>query len=77
MDTLTLIVVLAVVGVVGRVLFRRPWTVDAIDPAGTRHAWSVVGWRSSRDARRFIADRIAATGAVPTDVEVFAASREL
>ena len=71
---LLFIVVLAVVGVVGRVLFRRPWTVDAIDPAGTRHAWSVVGWRSSRDARRFIADRIAAAGSVPTDDEVSAAA---
>ena len=71
---LLFIVVLAVVGVVGRVLFRRPWTVDAIDPAGARHAWSVVGWRSSRDARRFIADRIAAAGSVPTDDEVSAAA---
>jgi hypothetical protein len=70
---LLLIVVLAVAGVVGRVLFRRPWTVDAIDPAGTRHAWSIVGWRASRDARRFIADRIAATGSVPTPDEVSAA----
>ena len=70
---LLFIVVVAVVGVVGRVLLRRPWTVDAVDPAGTRHAWSIVGWRSSRDARRFIADRIAATGSVPTDAEVSAA----
>ena len=71
---LLFIVVLAVAGIVGRVLFRRPWTVDAIDPAGARHAWSIVGWRSSRDARRFIADRIAATGSVPTDDEVCAAA---
>jgi hypothetical protein len=64
----------AVVGVVGRVLFRRPWTVDAIDPAGTRVAWSIVGWRSSRDTRRFIADRILATGSVPTEAEMSAAA---
>jgi hypothetical protein len=71
---LLFIVVLAVVGVVGRVLFRRPWTVDAIDPGGARRAWSIVGWRPSRDARRLIADRIAATGSVPTDDEVSAAA---
>lgn len=71
---LLFIVVLALIGVVGRVVFRRPWTVDAIDPAGARHAWSIVGWRSSRDARRLIADRIATTGSVPTDGEVSAAA---
>jgi hypothetical protein len=65
--------VLAVAGVVGRVLFRRPWTVDAVDPSGARLAWSVVGWRASGGARRFIAERIAATGAVPTSDELSAA----
>jgi hypothetical protein len=71
---LLLILLLAVAGVVGRVLFRRPWTVDAVDPAGTHHAWSVLGWQASGGARRFIADRIAATGTVPTNDELSAAA---
>jgi hypothetical protein len=59
--------------VVGRVLFRRPWTVDAVDPVGARHTWSVVGWRASGTARQLVADRIAATGTVPTQEEIAAA----
>ena len=69
---LLLIVLLAAGGVVGRVLFRRPWTVDAVDPAGAHHSWSVVGWRASGAARQLIADRIGATGTVPTDEELAA-----
>jgi hypothetical protein len=70
---LILIVLLTLGGVAGRVLFRRPWTVDAVDPAGVHHAWSVVGWRASAAARQLIADRIATTGTVPTQQEVAAA----
>lgn len=70
---LVLIVVLAAGGVVRRVVFRRPWTLDAVDPAETHHSWSVVGWRASGAARHFIADRIAATSAVPTQDELSAA----
>lgn len=70
---LLVVVLFAVVGVVSRVLFRRPWTVDAVDPAGAHHAWSVVGWRSSGAARQFIAERIAATDTVPTEDELSAA----
>jgi hypothetical protein len=73
---LVLIVVLAVAGVVGRVLFRRPWMVDAVDPAGAHHAWSVVGFRASGVARRFIADRVGATGVAPTESDVAAAARK-
>lgn len=70
---LFLIVLLALAGVVGRVLFRRPWTVDAVGPTGEHHAWDVVGWRSSAAARRFVADRLITTGTVPTKPEVAAA----
>jgi hypothetical protein len=70
---LVVILLLAIAGVVGRVLFRRPWIVDAVDPAGAHHQWPVVGWRASAAARRFIAARIAATGSVPTDAELAAA----
>lgn len=40
---LLLIVLLALSGIVGRVLFRRPWTVDAVDPDGGHRDWHVVG----------------------------------
>lgn len=70
---LLLIVLLALSGIVGRVLFRRPWTVDAVDPNGGHRDWHVVGWRSSGAARQFVADRIAATGTTPSDAEVSAA----
>ena len=69
---LVLVLVLAVAGVIGRVLFRRPWTVDAVGPDGEHHAWSVVGWGASGEARHFVADRIVATGTVPTDEELAA-----
>jgi hypothetical protein len=64
------ILLLVVAGVIGRVVFRRPWTVDAVAPSGAHHAWSVVGWRASAAARQFISDRIAKTGTVPTNEEV-------
>jgi hypothetical protein len=70
---LLLIVLLALAGVVGRVLFRRPWTVDAVSPGGAHHVWYVVGWRASGSARQFIADRVLGTGTVPSDEEVSAA----
>ena len=70
---LLLVLVLAVGGAIGRVLFRRPWTVDAVGPDGEHHQWSVVGWRASGAARRFVADRIAATGTAPTSDELAAA----
>jgi hypothetical protein len=70
---LLLVLLLAVAGAIGRLLFRRPWTLDAVDPDGAHHSWSVVGWRRSGEARRFIADRIARTGTVPTTDEVSAA----
>ncbi len=70
---LLIVLVLAVAGLVGRVLFRRPWTVDAVSPNGEHTMWSVVGWGASGSARQFIADRLASTATVPTDSEVDAA----
>ncbi|MCU1496248.1 MAG: hypothetical protein JWM47_201 [Acidimicrobiales bacterium] len=70
---LLFIVVLTLAGIVGRLLFRRPWTIDAVGPNGEHHAWPVVGWRASGVARQFIADRITATRYVPTSGEVAAA----
>ncbi len=70
---LLLIVLLALAGIVGRVLFRRPWIVDAVNANGEHYNWPVVGWRASGAARQFIADRIATTTTAPTDEEVAAA----
>ncbi len=46
---LVIVVVAAVVGVASRVLFRRPWTVEALSADGERHEVRVVGWRSAND----------------------------
>ena len=71
---LLLLLVLVVAGLVGKLVFRRPWTIDAAGPEGAHHEWDVVGWRPSRAARAFVAERLAATGQVPTVLEVAAAA---
>lgn len=70
---LLLVLLLAVGGALARMLFRRPWTVDAVGPSGEHHRWEVVGWRRSGAARRFIAQRLAEASTVPTAQEVDAA----
>lgn len=70
---LLVVLLLAVGGAAGRILFRRPWTVDAVGPDGDHHRWHVVGWRRSGTARRFVAERLATTGTVPASHEVEAA----
>lgn len=70
---LLIIVLFALIGVLGRVFFRRPWTVDAVSPTGEHHAWPVVGWRASGAARQFIAERVVASSSVPTEAELSAA----
>jgi hypothetical protein len=72
---LVLILVLALIGVIGRVLFRRPWTIDAVSPSGVLTQWSVVGWRASAAARRFVAQRIATGTSLPAADEVIGATR--
>ncbi len=42
---LVIVLVVAVIGVVGRLVFRRPWTVEACSATGERHEVRVVGWR--------------------------------
>jgi hypothetical protein len=43
----TIVVVLFVLGVVARVVFRRPWTVEARSSRGDRFTRKVVGWRNA------------------------------
>jgi len=51
-------------GVVGRLLLRRPWTIEAVnlERPGERTAFTVVGWRRSRRAIAALAAAIAANG---------------
>lgn len=70
---LVLVLLLTLGGALARMLFRRPWTVDAVGPTGEHHRWEVVGWRKSGAARRFIAERLTEVGVVPTGGEVEAA----
>ncbi len=44
---LVLVILLSVLGVIGRVVFRRPWLVEAASSDGRAHTWPVVGWRAS------------------------------
>lgn len=60
---LLLIVVLVGSGVAARVLFRRPWTVEA-KARGADHAyeWKVAGWQASGDTIDEVAGLLRATG---------------
>jgi hypothetical protein len=42
---LLIVLVVAAIGVVGRFVFRRPWTVEAHSSTGEQHEVPVVGWR--------------------------------
>jgi hypothetical protein len=63
-----LLVVLAAIalGVLARVLFRRPWTVEArrLDTRTVGRTWQVVGWRASGELVRTVAERVRSTGRV-------------
>ena len=59
-----LLVVLAIVlGAFGRVLFRRPWTVEArVKGTNQGREWKVVGWRASGELVEQVAERVRSTG---------------
>ena len=59
------LVVGAVAGIVGRVLFRRPWVVEAASNDGRHHHWRVVGWRRSGQHRDHVAVLLAAGADLP------------
>jgi hypothetical protein len=63
---LLLIAALVGIGLAGRVLFGRLWTVEA-HQEGDDHAyeWKVAGWRASGELVRSIADQLRGTG-LPT-----------
>lgn len=61
---LALLIGFVMSGLFGRVVLRRPWTIEAVsldDPA-RRHAFAVTGWRRSRRALADLAAAIETTG---------------
>jgi hypothetical protein len=62
---LVIVLLLVGLGVLGRILFRRPWTVEA-RLAGTNEGrqWRVAGWRASGEQVTAVAERLEATGRV-------------
>ena len=64
-----LVLLLTAGSVVGRVVFRRPWTIEARADDDTSHTWKVVGWRAADARREEIALSLAA-GIVPAESPV-------
>jgi hypothetical protein len=54
------ILLLVAAGIAARVLFRRPWEVDAVTPGPPpeTHVWRIVGWRNSNEAIREAAEAL-------------------
>jgi hypothetical protein len=65
-ETLLIIPIAVVAGVLVRMLFRRPWTIEATD-GSRRVEWKVVGWGASSRAAHRMASEIA-TGGSPESV---------
>ncbi len=63
---LALVLVAVGFGVLGRVLFRRPWTVEArVDGTNQGGEWKVTGWLASGDLLNSVVERLRATGQLP------------
>lgn len=67
---LILLLLLTVLGVLGKVVFRRPWTIEASCDNGDRRMWKVVGWRASgahlQDVAQHLEAGIPFPGSEPT-----------
>lgn len=59
---LIVVVVLLVGGVLARVVFRRPWTVEAMSDEGRIECRQAVGWRASGELKRGWAVEISRSG---------------
>lgn len=59
LDLVWLVAAVAI-GIVARVVFRRPWQVEAIDAAGSRSTWEVVGFRAAGRKRDEVVELIEA-----------------
>ncbi|OWY63343.1 hypothetical protein B7486_53630 [cyanobacterium TDX16] len=56
---LVVVLLLGVALVIGRLLFRRPWTIEVVGPDATKE-WKVAGWRASRELKADLRHRIEA-----------------
>jgi hypothetical protein len=65
---LTLVIVLLVAGIVGRVVFRRPWQVVARS-GDASFSWRVVGWLRSRRVIADVGAQLAAGAREPRPAE--------
>jgi hypothetical protein len=52
------VLILLVLSIVGRLLFRRPWTVEATVEGREKVTAQVVGWRAALRRRDEIADSL-------------------
>lgn len=61
------LVAIGLVGIGGKVLFRRPWRVEAVSSLGDRHEWDVVGFRRSGALRDDVKVKLATGVTVHAD----------
>jgi hypothetical protein len=66
---LVVVLLLTLLGFVAKIVFRRPWTLEARSDDGTVYRWKVVGWRASGQRRDEIAQMLSA-GITPPDATV-------
>jgi hypothetical protein len=64
---LVVLLLVALVGLGARIVFRRPWIVEARADDGTVHRWRVVGWRAGGEGRDEIAQMLTAGVVPPAD----------
>lgn len=62
---LLIVAVIVGLGLLGRVLLGRPWTVEARRGDTESYEWKVSGWRASTDLVQTVADQLRTTG-LPT-----------
>jgi hypothetical protein len=67
---LLFLLLLLLLGVAARIVFRRPWVVEATDSGPLRHTWRIVGWRASGEKVDEIADLLAHGHPLPPGAEV-------
>ena len=59
------VLLVVTLGAGARIVFRRPWTVEArVTGTNEGREWKVVGWRASGEMVDTVATRIASTGRI-------------
>jgi hypothetical protein len=62
-------VVVLLLGLVARIVFRRPWAIDAFGGDGTHLRWKEVGWRTTTARMEEITAALS-RGVIPPGVEL-------